>query len=86
MYVSHVAFGLTHRQVGLAFGRDRTTAAHACRVVEMRREDRSFDAWVLALEKALKTVPFMDGCERLAHWADPASVSSDRAFRGEIRP
>ena len=43
MYVSHVALGLSLTEVGRKFGRDRTTAAHACRLVEDLRDDRDFD-------------------------------------------
>jgi chromosomal replication initiation ATPase DnaA len=50
MYLAHVVFGLTCADVGRLFGRDRTTAAHACRVIEDRREDPFFDAVLTALE------------------------------------
>jgi len=53
MYLAHVAFGLNFSDVGRAFGRDRTTAAYACRRVEDRREDARVDATLSALEKAL---------------------------------
>ncbi len=32
MYVCHVALGLSQSEIGLAFGRDRTTVGHACAV------------------------------------------------------
>jgi chromosomal replication initiation ATPase DnaA len=54
MYLTHVAFGLSFTAVGRAFGRDRTTAAHACRVVEERRTDPAFDARMALLEHALR--------------------------------
>ncbi|MGL5166797.1 MAG: helix-turn-helix domain-containing protein [Afipia sp.] len=50
MYVAHVGFGLSFETVGRAFGRDRTTVAHACRVVEDDRDDIWFDCRVAALE------------------------------------
>lgn len=50
MYLAHVAFGLTYTEVGRAFGRDRTTAAHACRLIEERRDDPAVDALLAALE------------------------------------
>lgn len=50
MYLAHVAFGLSCTHVGRVFGRDRTTAAHACRVIEDRREDPFLDAILSALE------------------------------------
>lgn len=54
MYLTHVAFGLSFTDVGRAFGRDRTTAAHACRVIEDRRTDPAFDARLALLEHALR--------------------------------
>jgi chromosomal replication initiation ATPase DnaA len=52
MYVAHVALGFSYREAGNMFGRDRTTAAHACRIVEELREDPRTDAQVQALEQA----------------------------------
>jgi chromosomal replication initiation ATPase DnaA len=53
MYLAHVALGLSFTDVGRTFGRDRTTAAHACRLVEARREDPWIDATLGLLEQAL---------------------------------
>jgi chromosomal replication initiation ATPase DnaA len=50
MYLAHVGFGLTFEAIGRAFGRDRTTIAHACRVVEDARDDIWFDCRVATLE------------------------------------
>jgi chromosomal replication initiation ATPase DnaA len=52
MYLAHVAFGLSYSEVGQAFGRDRTTAAHACRLIEQRREEAALDALLGSLESA----------------------------------
>jgi chromosomal replication initiation ATPase DnaA len=52
MYLAHVSLGLSLSEVGRAFGRDRTTAAHACRVVEERRDDPRIDALLTRLESA----------------------------------
>lgn len=52
MYLAHVAAGLSYTDVGRGFGRDRTTAAHACEVVEERRENVRIDALFCALEAA----------------------------------
>lgn len=54
MYLAHVALGFTLSDVGRAFGRDRTTAAHACRRVEERREDPRLDATLAALEHMIR--------------------------------
>ena len=52
MYLAHVSFGLSYAEVGRAFGRDRTTAAYACRLIEDRREDPAIDAMLGSLENA----------------------------------
>ena len=51
MYVCHVVLGITMRDIGLAFGRDRTTVSHACGVVEDRRDDPAFDDFIASLER-----------------------------------
>ena len=54
MYLAHVGFGLGFATVGVCFQRDRTTVAHACRVVEDRRDDIWFDCRMAALELACR--------------------------------
>lgn len=56
MYLAHTVFGLSLKTVGVYFGRDRTTAAHACRLVEDRRDDRVFDEELAELEDLLRLV------------------------------
>ena len=51
MYVCHVVLRLSLTEIGRAFGRDRTTVGHACHVVEDRRDDPAFEAFVGALER-----------------------------------
>jgi len=53
MYVAHVGLGLSLTEVGRQFGRDRTTAAHACRVVEEKRENPKIDHVLGTVEKAV---------------------------------
>lgn len=53
MYCAHVTFGWSLTEAGALFNRDRTTAAHACRVVEDRRDDETLDKLVQAVEDAL---------------------------------
>jgi chromosomal replication initiation ATPase DnaA len=53
MYLVRVTFEHGFAEIGRAFGRDRTTASHACRVVEDRRDDDRFDLSLQALEGAL---------------------------------
>ena len=54
MYLAHVGFGLGFATVGACFARDRTTVAHACGVVEDRRDDIWFDCRMAALERACR--------------------------------
>ena len=50
MYIAHVGYGLNLTDVGRVFERDRTTVAHACILVEQRREDAEFDAALVLIE------------------------------------
>lgn len=50
MYLAHVVGGQTLTDIGQHFRRDRTTVAHACRLVEAKRDDPSFDRVVELLE------------------------------------
>jgi chromosomal replication initiation ATPase DnaA len=56
MYLAHTAAGLPLTKVAEYFGRDRTTAAHACRLIEDRRDDRKFDAELIELEELLRAI------------------------------
>lgn len=51
MYVAHVVLRLTLTEIGLAYGRDRTTVSHACKMVEDRRDDPGFDRFVAVVER-----------------------------------
>lgn len=50
IYIAHVTMGLPLRVVAAYFGRDRSTAAYACRVIEESRDDPAFDAALASLE------------------------------------
>ncbi|WEK52540.1 MAG: helix-turn-helix domain-containing protein [Candidatus Kaistia colombiensis] len=52
VYIAHIALGLSYTEAGRLFGRDRTTAAHACRRVEEQRESERIDQFVDRLERA----------------------------------
>lgn len=56
MYMAHVAYGLSLTEVGVLFGRDRTTVAHACSLVEDRRDEPGFDRSLDHLEAAIATL------------------------------
>ena len=50
MYLAHVGLGLSFEAIGRAFGRDRTTVAHACRTIEDGRDDIWLDCRLATLE------------------------------------
>ena len=58
IYVAHVQLGLTLTEAARMFGRDRTTAAHACRTVEDRRDDRLIDLKLEAIEHSIQNWVF----------------------------
>ncbi len=64
MYLSHVGFGLSLTEVGRLFERDRTTVAHACSVVEDRRDDATFDRTLELLEWASRALA-CDRCDEV---------------------
>ncbi len=65
MYLCHVGFELSLAKVASAFGRDRSTVAHACHQIEDRRDDREFDRWIASLEAAVRGAP-LRSARRLA--------------------
>lgn len=54
MYLAHVVLERNLTEAGRLFGRDRTTAAHACSVVEDLRENAIFDRAVAELESIVR--------------------------------
>ena len=57
MYLAHAGLGMSLSRVAYAFGRDRSTVAHACHLVEDKRDDAEFDEWVGALEDSARAAP-----------------------------
>ena len=53
MYLAHIGLSLSLTDVGRLFARDRTTVAHACGVVEDRRDDPTLDRALELLEAAI---------------------------------
>ena len=55
MYLTCTLLGRTLTEVGALFGRDRSTVAYACRLIEDRRDegDAAFDAELAQLERAV---------------------------------
>jgi chromosomal replication initiation ATPase DnaA len=65
MYLAHVACGLTLTDTGRLFGRDRTTVAHACVVIEDRRDDPVFDRALDLLEWAVPSLAMRPSARQL---------------------
>lgn len=61
IYVCHVALQIPQGDVGAAFGKDRSTVGYACAVVEDRRDDEAFDAFVAAMERIAREVVLGEG-------------------------
>lgn len=61
MYLAYVTFQWPLERVGAAFGRDRTTAGYACRLVEDMRDERGFDDLLDRLEACLRLSPCAPG-------------------------
>ncbi len=60
MYLAHVALGISLSAIGTFFGRDHSTIAHACRQVEDRRDDASYDAMIAELALAARIARHLD--------------------------
>ena len=63
MYLAHVTLGMPLTDVGRHFGRDRTTAGHACARIEDCRDDDRTDRVLCYLEAAIERWRrcFLDG-------------------------
>ena len=61
MYVCHVAYSMPMGEVAQAFGRDRSTVGHACRMVEDRRDDAAYDSFVTIIERMASAVYLLAG-------------------------
>jgi len=53
MYLMNVIYGISLSRIGRAFNRDRSTASHACHVMEDYREDPQLDHKISRLEQFL---------------------------------
>jgi len=54
MYLLHIVFGLTYKETGDCFGRERTTVAYACSLVEDSRDDLDLDRKLDTLTESLE--------------------------------
>lgn len=66
MYLAHVIYGLSLVGVGVGFGRDRTTVAYACHMVEDARDDPAFDAALAGLEISAAILLDLERAEKAA--------------------
>jgi hypothetical protein len=57
MYLCHTAFEMSITRASIAFGRDRSTIAHACHRIEDLRDDPLKDRWIEAMESLLRMAP-----------------------------
>ena len=65
-YLTHVALGTSLARVARAFGRDRSTIACACHLIEDKRDDRDFDDWLEQLSTGLSSVVLLSKAPALA--------------------
>ncbi len=61
MYIAHVGCSLTLTEVGELFDRDRTTVAHACSIIEQRRDNPEFDQALELIELVIKVLSVAAG-------------------------
>jgi len=57
MYLLNVVYDVNLSRVARVFNRDRSTASHACHVIEDQREDPMLDAKICRLETFLTGAP-----------------------------
>jgi len=57
MYLTHIVYEINLSRVARTFNRDRSTASHACRVVEEARDDDLIDEKLSGLEAFLERAP-----------------------------
>ena len=55
MYLANVAGGISFTDVARGFGRNRSTVAHACGLIEDLRDDPNLDRSMTLLEGALRS-------------------------------
>ncbi len=61
MYLAHTKLSISQAEVGLHFGRDKSTVTHACQLVETKRDEVPFDDMVTKLETMLDAMQAVSG-------------------------
>jgi hypothetical protein len=79
--ITRNAFAMSLARVAVAFGRDRSSIAEACKMIEERRDDLAFDRWMTALENSAAVAP----APSLVLIPDPVSGGKDRHLQGGLR-
>ncbi len=64
MYLMHCTFSVSLTDVGRLFARDRTTVGHACKLIEDRRDEPSFDVMLNNLEEIVRRLAQISGANR----------------------
>jgi chromosomal replication initiation ATPase DnaA len=59
LYLAAAGFGMSYGRAAAAFGCDPSTVAHACRVIEAKRDEPAFDRWLDTLEAAAVSAPVL---------------------------
>ncbi|MCF6320978.1 MAG: hypothetical protein L3J32_04330 [Rhizobiaceae bacterium] len=79
IYIAHTTFSVPYREAALYFHRDRTTVAHACRVIEDHRDNRIFD------EKLTMVEEFVSEAAVITHWVgyEFARFSTNQSSNGD---
>jgi chromosomal replication initiation ATPase DnaA len=68
IHLANAVFAMTHRQLAVEFGRDRSTVQHACSQIErMREESAEFDATLRWMAMARNSPP-ANGCAAISRW------------------
>lgn len=57
MYLTHIVYEINLSRVARTFSRDRSTASHACKVIEESRDDPVIDEKLMRLEDFLIAAP-----------------------------
>jgi len=63
MYLLHICCSKNFSDVGLAFGRDRTTVSYACQLIEDKREEEGLDRSLELIECCVRC--FVNGASKV---------------------